>query len=118
MLYTEKLAKQLIDSVSQIKIKAGKETYEMIISKQVVDRDWETIMLDGMDARAYKKNPVVLLDHSYKVENIVWKTISLKRDGDTLKAKFQFASTPNWQLAEQLYNEGILKKSSIWFLYK
>jgi hypothetical protein len=30
-----------------------------------------------MDLKAYKKNPVVLLDHSYKVENIVGKTTKI-----------------------------------------
>lgn len=116
--YTEELAEKLVSTVSNVELKEATKTYKMVVSKEVADRDWETVKIAGIDLKSYKKNPVVLLDHSYKVENIVWKTTKIKVEDNSLVADFVFASTPNGILAEKLYNEGLLKTSSIWFIVK
>ena len=71
-----------------------------------------------MDLKNYKKNPVVLLDHSYKVENIVAKTTKLTMEDNTLVADFVFIDTENGKLAQKLYEAGLLKASSIGFMAK
>jgi len=118
MLYTEKLKKELDTVLQEVELKERKTTYNMVISKEIKDRDWETVILDWLDMKNYKKNPVVLLDHSYKVENIVWKTIRLKREGKNLIAEFVFIDSENGKLAEKLYEAWLLKASSIWFISK
>jgi hypothetical protein len=49
-------------------------------------------------------NPVVLQDHSYKVENIIGKTLSLRVEGNSLVADFVFADTEHGRLAKELYD--------------
>lgn len=98
--------------------KQDKKVYKMIISKEVEDRDNETIILDWLDDKWYKKNPVVLIDHSYKIEDIVWKTIKLYKEWKTLYADFIFANTEKAKIIEQMYEEWFINASSIWFLVK
>ena len=118
MLYTENLEAELKTVLENLELKERKTNYRMVISKEVKDRDWEIISIDWLDLKNYKKNPVVLLDHSYKVENIVWKTIKLKKEWKELIADFVFVDTENGQLAEKLYEAWLLKASSIWFIVK
>lgn len=118
MLYTDKLREQLEKNLQNIELKERKTKYSMIISKEVEDRDWETVILSWMDMKNYKKNPVVLIDHSYKVESIVGKTTKLKMNWNQLEADFVFVDTENGKLAEKLYEAGLLKASSIGFLAK
>ena len=118
MLYTQEIADELRKSLSNVDVKAVGDTYRMVISKQVADRDGETIMLEGIDLKNYKKNPVVLLDHSYEVENIVGKTTKLTIEGNELIADFVFAETEEGTTAKYLYDNGFLKTSSIGFIVK
>lgn len=64
------------------------------------------------------KSPVVLIDHSYKIEDIVGKTVSLAIVGNQLIAKWIWADTEDAILAKQLYDGGFLKTSSIGFIPK
>jgi len=117
MLYTKELAEQLTKAIEACEIKAVEgETYSMVISEEIPDRDGETIILSGGDTKNYMKSPVVLIDHSYRVENIAGKTISLKIDGKQMIAEWVWADTEDAQLAKQLYDGGFLKTSSIGFI--
>lgn len=118
MLITEKLAWELSKIFEWLELKERQTTYKMIISKEVKDRDWETIIVSWIDTKQYKKNPVVLLDHSYKVENIVGKTTKIYIEWNELIADFVFVDTENWEMAEKLYNAWVLKASSIGFIPK
>jgi len=118
MKYTELLKKDLFDIIDKIELKERKNKYNMIISKEVKDRDGETVLLSWLDVKNYKKNPVVLIDHKYTIDSIVWKTTKIKVDWKNLIAEFNFIDTENWKLAEKLYEAGLLKASSIWFLAK
>ena len=116
-LYTKELAEQLTKAIEAVEVKAlESETSKMIISEEKADRDGETIILAGGDFKNYKKNPVVLIDHSYKVDHIVGKTISLTLEGKQLIAEWQWADTEDAQTAKQLYDGGFLKTSSIGFI--
>lgn len=118
MQLTKDLQNDLNSILEQVELKERKKAYKMVISKEVKDRDWETVILSWMDMKNYKKNPVVLIDHSYKVESIVGKTTKLKIEWDELIADFHFIDTENWKLAETLYEAWLLKASSIGFLAK
>lgn len=116
--YSETLAEALKSALSGVEVKATGQKYRMTISKQVPDREGETVVLSGMDTANYLKNPVVLIDHSYRVESIVGKTVSLAQVGNELVAEFVFADTEDAQIAKQLYEGGFLKSSSIGFMIK
>jgi hypothetical protein len=117
MLYTKELAEQLTKAIEDCEIKAVEgETYSMVISEEIPDRDGETIILSGGDTKNYMKNPVVLLDHEYEVDAICGKTISLKIVGKQMIAEWVWADTEDAQLAKQLYDGGFLKTSSIGFI--
>ena len=118
MLINDKLAWEITKIFEWIELKTRQTTYKMIISKQVKDRDWETVLLEWIDLMQYKKNPVVLLDHLYKVENIVGKTTRIYLEWNELIADFVFIDTENGIMAEKLYNAWVLKASSIWFISK
>jgi hypothetical protein len=45
MKYTELLKKDLFDIIDKIELKERKNKYNMIISKEVKDRDGETVLL-------------------------------------------------------------------------
>lgn len=48
-----------------------------------------------MNVKNYIKNPVVLLDHDYRVEKIAGKTKKLYQEGKKWIADFVFADTEN-----------------------
>lgn len=122
--YTAKLASEVVKSVGEFtktltEIKAkDKKPYRMVISQQSVDRDGDVVLIEGINIDYYMTSPVVLVNHSYKIESIAGKTITLEKVGNQLIAEFVFADTELGQLAEKLYNGGFLKASSIWFLLK
>lgn len=71
-LYTKELAEALTKAIESVEVKAVEsEVYSMVISEEIPDRDGETIILAGGETENYMKSPVVLIDHSYKIENIV-----------------------------------------------
>lgn len=108
---------------TQENIKATKEDKNYIIRLQVswesVDRDWEIIKQNGIDWSHFDKNPVILLDHTYKVSHIAWK--SLKRETiwtDTFLTVQLAKWVPAWELARKLHEQWMLKWVSIWFIAK
>lgn len=50
----------------------------IVASDETLDRYGEVVPLDAWDLRNYKKNPVLLVDHDYKVANIVGRAKNLK----------------------------------------
>ena len=101
-----------------LEIKEVKENeFEVIVSTDTIDRSGESITQDWIDIKEYMKNPVVLVNHNYTVESIVWKTIKVWQDGNKTMAKWIFSQTnPKAKLVQDLYNEGMLKAVSIWFI--
>lgn len=117
--YSENLANEIknaLESVQTVKLQSS--VYKMRITNQAKDRDWEIINIDGIDTDAYMKNPIVLIDHAYKINSIVGKTVKLYSDGSNLIAEFVFADTENGILAQKLYDGWFLKTSSIGFIVK
>jgi len=110
--------KALNDSIKDIK-ETENNTFDVIASTEDVDRDWEIIKTDGWDTENWFKNPVVLINHSYRVESIAWKGLDFYKDEEwRMRLKGVFAPNEAGKLAQQLYNWWFLKAVSVWFIVK
>lgn len=90
------------------------------ISTAGVDRDNDTIALDGWDLKAYMKNPVVLWGHqSYSPP--IGRSVEIGTEGDALKAVVEFvpADMPMvGEMAEMVFrmvDKGFLSACSVGF---
>lgn len=69
----------------------GEGVVEVVVSTGSVDRHNEKINIDGVDLKAYKKNPIVLYGHDYESLPI-GKALSIKKNAQgQIVAKVQFA---------------------------
>ena len=65
------------------------------------------------------KNPVIIANHVYKVENIVGKATSIYIKNNQLVIEGIFSSSnPLGKLLADLYEEGMIKSVSVWFIPK
>lgn len=104
--------------ISDIKGIDEKEmTMTATISSNAKDRQGEVLEPKGVDLKNYLKNPVVLWAHDYSLPPI-GKALWVRRDGDTVISKVQFAKTPFAQEIFQLFKEGFLKAFSVGFMPK
>lgn len=101
-------------------LEKNKENYfKVIASSEDLDRSGEIIKLDGWDDSNYIKNPVILANHSYKVEDIVWKMTKIYKEGKNLIVEWIFTEkTEMWKMCKELYNAWFLKTVSVWFIVK
>ena len=88
------------------------------ISSILVDADGDIIIPEGCDFKRYSKNPVILVDHDYKVENVVGNAIDLAVRNNGLYAKIKFADTDKANDVWKLVKGGFLKANSIGFIIK
>lgn len=120
MLYTDKLAIELKSKIKdiQVKIEDDKERmFDVVATTEDVDRDNEVIKVNGWDTKNWEKNPVVLANHHYTIENIVGKWTKFYTADWVKRLKGVFSkSNPLWVLARDLYNEWMLKSVSVWFI--
>ena len=102
-------------------IKDASGVLEFIATDETLDRQGEVIPIDSWDLGNFKKNPVLLVNHDYKVQNIVGKASGIRvatRDGRKV-----MVFTPIFhgltQLAkevEAMVKEAILNTVSVGFL--
>jgi len=93
--------------------------FKIVVTTEWVDRDWEVIKADWIEFKNYMKNPVVLVDHSYKIESIVWKTTKIYQEWGKTIAEWVFAKgIEKAELIRSLYNQWFVKTVSIWFIPK
>ena len=65
------------------------------------------------------KNPVIIANHVYKIENIVGKATSIYVKDNQLIIEWVFSeSNPLWKLLADLYEEWMVKTVSVWFIPK
>lgn len=94
-------------------------TFKVIASSEDIDRSGEIIKVNGWDDQNYKKNPVILSNHSYKVQDIVWKMTKIYKEWKNLIVEWIFTEkTEMWKTCKDLYNAWFLKTVSVWFLVK
>lgn len=90
-----------------------------IASDETLDRQGEVIPLDSWDLRNFKKNPVLLVDHDYKVENIVGtaKNVKIDKTKNALTFEPSFHKiTPLSQYVAEMVETGELATVSVGFM--
>lgn len=103
--------------------KAGSEkdrTLSFVISDGKIDRDGDTISIDGWDIENYLKDPVMLWAHDYRLPPI-GRAVSVTVAGKKLKALDKFMDADLSPFADQIYRmylDGWLHATSVGFLPK
>ncbi|RKW24868.1 hypothetical protein D8B46_00605 [Candidatus Gracilibacteria bacterium] len=94
-------------------------SFKVVASSEDIDRSGEIIKVDGWDDSNYKKNPVILSNHSYRVEDIVGKMTKIYKEGKNLIVEGIFTEkTEMGKICKDLYNAGFLKTVSVGFIVK
>ena len=83
-IYTQEIAEHLTKTLIGVKAAGEGGTFEVIASTQDIDRHGEMIKQDGWKLENYMKNPVILTDHLYRVENICGKATGVKIENDKM----------------------------------
>ncbi len=102
-------------------LRPEKNKITAIFTKQIEDRDGETIKISGINIDNFLKNPVILDTHdSSTVLNILGTAKNVRQDRDvdnveTLIADIEFAEHPKAQYAESMVRKGELNTLSIGF---
>jgi len=90
-------------------------TLVVTISSRTKDRVGDILDPAGAELDAYRKNPVVLWAHDYRLPPVA-KTLWIKVNGDRVVAKPQFARTAVANEIFNLYAEGFLNAWSVGFI--
>ena len=79
MLLTEEKINELKSLISSFDIKEVKQgrTFRVVASTEDSDRSWEIIKAAWWDYSNFMKNPVIIANHVYKIENIVGKATDI-----------------------------------------
>lgn len=88
------------------------------ITSPALDRDYEVVIPQGMNATDYMRNPVLLWNHDSNMP--VGKCVGLKREGNSIVGDFTFAQRPDGfegayfpEFAASLVAQGIVRGVSI-----
>ena len=112
---------QIQESLSLLELNDEKteRKFRVVASTEDVDRSWEIIKLNGWTWKNFMKNPVIIANHVYKIENIVGKATEIYVKDNQLVIEWIFSSTnPLGVLLADLYDEGMIKSVSVWFIPK
>ena len=121
MLLTEDKINELKSLISSFDLKEVKQwrRFRVVASTQDLDRSWEIIKADWWDYKNFMKNPVIIANHIYKIENIVGKATSIYVMDNQLIIEWIFSeANPLGKLLADLYDEGMVKTVSVWFIPK
>ena len=121
MLLTEDKINELKNLISSFDLKEVNKwrRFRVVASTQDLDRSWEIIKADWWDYKNFMKNPVIIANHIYKIENIVGKATSIYVMDNQLIIEWVFSeSNPLGKLLADLYDEGMVKTVSVWFIPK
>lgn len=121
MLLTENQINELKNLISSFDLKEVNKwrRFRVVASTEDSDRAWEIIKANWWDYKNFMKNPVIIANHVYKIENIVGKATSIYVMDNQLIIEWVFSeSNPLWKLLADLYDEGMVKTVSVWFIPK
>ena len=92
-------------------------TVDFIITKEIVDRDGDIILVSGGDLINYMENPVVLADHDHwSVQKVIGTTTKIEKIGDEIHATCKFSTeNPLGDLVFRMLKEGTLRSVSMGF---
>ena len=103
----------------EIKEENSDRKFRVVASTEDTDRSWEVIKLDWWDWENYMKNPVIIANHDYQIENIVGKATKIGIEDWKLIIEGVFSkSNPLGVLLADLYDEGMVKTVSVGFIPK
>lgn len=103
-----------------VEIKEKDETKREITaigSQEKIDRDGDVVIIDGVDLKNYKKNPVVLWSHRAG-DPPIGKAVKVWKEDGKLMFKLQFPEPETYSFADTIYKllkEGYLNSFSIGF---
>ncbi len=120
-IYSEEVFEQISKALSKISAKEvkGSGTFEVIATTSGVDRDGESILIEGWDFENYKKNPIILFGHNYwDINAIVGAATDIKIEGQQVVISGVFADTEAGQHLRKLYDDGIVRTVSVGFIPK
>lgn len=93
-------------------------TYRFVISTSAVDRHRDTVNVDGWKLTAYRKNPVVLWSHDYRMPPL-GQSVVLPRVVDgrlTAGVRFDADVSEMARMVEALVERGTLRATSVGFM--
>lgn len=101
---------------SEVKnINEADKTLTAVVSTKKVDRMGDILEPEGVDVRAFRKNPIVLWAHDKNLPPIA-KALWIKPDGKNVISKMKFASTEFAQEIFDLYKGGFMRAFSVGFI--
>ena len=118
---SEEQAKSIKDQIASLEIKEenSDRKFRVVASTEDTDRSWEVIKLSAWDWENYMKNPVIIANHDYQIENIVGKATKIwVEDGKLIIEGVFSKSNPLGVLLADLYDEGMVKTVSVGFIPK
>ncbi len=68
----------------QAVLKKDGDKITFVASDETLDRGGEVVPIDSWDLRNFKRNPVLLVNHDYKVENIVGAAVHIRTEKNQL----------------------------------
>ena len=101
---TSKMIAKDLDVKKKRALKLGE--FDAIVSNSGIDRHGESIIMEGIDTKQVKRNPVVLWSHKYS-ELPIGKIVRLWKSQGNLMARIQMA-TDIYPFAQKIY-EMVLK---------
>lgn len=115
---TEQLAKELSSKIAKFDIKELWEngSFKVVASDETIDRAGEVIKVSGWELDNFMKNPVIIANHVYKVENIIWKATNVYTEDYKLVVEWVFATTDLAQDVRKLYDGWFIKTVSVGFI--
>ena len=117
----EEQAKSIKDQISSLEIKEenSDRKFRVVASTEDTDRSGEVIKVAWWDWENYMKNPVIIANHDYQIENIVGKATKIGIEDGKLIIEWVFSkSNPLGVLLADLYDEGMVKTVSVGFIPK
>ena len=120
-IISEESVKKIQEGLSSLELKEEKteRKFKVVASTEDIDRSWEIIKVNGWKRGNFMKNPVIIANHIYKIENIVGKATSIYVKDHQLIIEWVFAeSNPLGKLLSDLYEEWMVKTVSVWFIPK
>ncbi len=117
--YSKELAAKMAKAFATVNVKdiKGGGTFKVIASTSSIDRDGESIAVEGWSFDNYMKNPILLFGHNYwDMHAIIGAVTNLTVEGKDVIAEGVFADTPEGQYIQKLYDDGILKTVSVGFI--
>jgi HK97 family phage prohead protease len=86
--------------------KEQREVAHLITTKNP-DRVGDVVEAGGADLANYLRHPVVMANHSYRIEDVIGRAVSLQIDDDGIFARTKYRDTPLGRDAFNLAAEGL-----------